>query len=105
VDLCGFRTSNRADFCLISPKLTILDGFPIAKVKNQHQKGIMKEKMTENSSRKELTSTEQDNISEHGKSKFDDFISESLRSGGNHCVANKGHDKTRFLFFVAQEIV
>lgn len=61
--------------------------------------------MTENSSRKELTNTEQGNISEHGKSKFDDFIIESLRSGGSHIVANKSHGKTRLMFSIAEHLM
>jgi len=58
--------------------------------------------MTENLNKKE----EKDiNIKDHDQTQFKNFIFESLKSGGAHCVANKGHGKTRFLFCVASELM
>lgn len=44
----------------------------------------------------------QPNIGEH--SSFELMVNESLRCGGLHLVASKGHGKTRFLFSIADYI-
>lgn len=44
----------------------------------------------------------QPNIGEHGT--FENMVNESLRCGGLHLVASKGHGKTRFLFSIADYI-
>ena len=51
------------------------------------------------------TELNQSNMNEHSKTQFENFIYESLKSGGSHSVANKGHGKTRFLFCVAKELM
>ena len=46
------------------------------------------------------TTKEQLIINEHAKTQF-----ESLKSGGSHCVAHKGHGKTRLLFCIAENLI
>jgi hypothetical protein len=47
---------------------------------------------------------EQSNINQHEQSSFESMVNESLRCGGLHLVASKGHGKTRFLFSIADYI-
>jgi hypothetical protein len=54
--------------------------------------------------RKIQTNPEQPDIIQHDKSTFELMVNESLRCGGLHLVASKGHGKTRFLFSIADYI-
>jgi hypothetical protein len=56
-------------------------------------------KNSQNSNEKQST---QPNIGEHGS--FELMVNDSLRCGGLHLVASKGHGKTRFLFSIADYI-
>lgn len=54
----------------------------------------------EKTQEKQPKKAEQPNINEHDKQQFENMVNESLRCGGLHLVASKGHGKTRFLFSI-----
>ena len=43
-------------------------------------------------------------IKDHEEKAFNDFIAQSLDSGGSHIVANKSHGKTRLMFAIAEKL-
>lgn len=43
-------------------------------------------------------------IKDHKEKAFNDFIAESLKCGGVHCVANKSHGKTRLMFAICEKL-
>ena len=59
--------------------------------------------MMEKSKNEDLTTTEQSNVSDHGK--FEKFVMQGLKSGGVHIVANKSHGKSRLMFSMAKTLM
>ena len=47
---------------------------------------------------------DQCDIKDHGKTAFQEFVFQGLKSGGSHVVASKSHGKTRLLFSMAKEL-
>jgi hypothetical protein len=43
-------------------------------------------------------------IKDHAEKAFNDFITQSLVSGGSHIVANKSHGKTRLMFAICEKL-
>jgi hypothetical protein len=43
-------------------------------------------------------------IKDHAEKAFNDFIAQSLVSGGSHIVANKSHGKTRLMFAICEKL-
>ena len=43
-------------------------------------------------------------IKDHNEKAFNDFIAQSLVSGGSHIVANKSHGKTRLMFSICEKL-
>jgi len=43
-------------------------------------------------------------IKDHSEKAFNDFIAQSLVSGGSHIVANKSHGKTRLMFAICEKL-
>ena len=43
-------------------------------------------------------------IKDHNEKAFNDFIAQSLKSGGSRIVANKSHGKTRLMFAIAEKL-
>jgi hypothetical protein len=62
-------------------------------------------KRMENQQPNPKDTAKQSTIDDHSNSQFEELIVESLKSGGLHSTAYKGHGKTRFLFCIAKELM